>query len=33
MHIDASLLKQHTEGDAVVAEITVDGIKLILASI
>jgi len=31
-HIDVSLLKQHSDADAVVAEITVDGVKLILAS-
>jgi endonuclease/exonuclease/phosphatase family metal-dependent hydrolase len=31
-HIDILLLKQHSDADAVVAEITVDGVKLILAS-
>jgi hypothetical protein len=31
-HIDVLLLKQHSDADAVVAEITVDGVKLILAS-
>jgi len=31
-HIDVLLLKQHTDVDAVVAEITVDGVKLILVS-
>jgi len=31
-HIDVLLFKQHSDADAVVAEITVDGVKLILAS-
>ena len=31
-HLDALLLKQFSDADAVVAEITVDGIELILAS-
>jgi hypothetical protein len=32
-HIDVLLLKQHSDVDSVVAEITVDGVKFILASI
>ena len=31
-HIDVLLLKQHSDADVIVAEITVDGVKLILAS-
>jgi len=31
-HIDALILKQFSDADAVVAEITLDGVKLILAS-
>jgi len=31
-HIDVVLLKQHSDTDAIVAEITVDGVKLIMAS-
>jgi len=31
-HIDVPLLKQHSDADAIVAEITVDGVKLIMAS-
>jgi hypothetical protein len=31
-HIDVLLLKQHSDADVVVAEITVDGVKPILAS-
>ena len=31
-HRDVLLLKQHSDADAIVAEITVDGVKLIMAS-
>jgi hypothetical protein len=31
-HLDVLLLKQHSDANAVVAEITVDGVKLILGS-
>jgi hypothetical protein len=31
-HIAVVLLKQHSDADAIVAEITVDGVKLIMAS-